>query len=88
MLTCAHNIYDRTRETEATNIYFSPRVNGNQGESLPVKSYFFHEKYKTETVENEKNKYDIGLLELEKDLLEDYGYLGIDSRGENMKEGD
>ena len=53
-----------------------------------MKNYFFHEKYKTETVENEKNKYDIGLLELEKDLLEEYGYLGIDSKEENVKEGE
>ena len=53
-----------------------------------MKSYFFHEKYKTATVEIESSKYDIGLLELEKDLLEEYGYLGIDSSEENIKKGE
>ena len=73
---------------EAVHVEFSPAVNGNQGKSLPLRRYFFDKKYRTETEENEKSKYDIGLLELEKDLLEDYGYVGIDTQKDNIKSGE
>ena len=35
--------------------------------------------------EKEASEYDIGVLELEEELAEEYGYLGIDSRENNIK---
>ena len=60
-------------------------VNGEEkGETVEVKKAYFHELYKNKTGK-EASRYDFGVLELEKGLERSYGYLGIDTRMENIK---
>ena len=67
VLTCASILYDRTYEMVSSELMFSVGVNGNQGESIKVKESYFPSAYKTET-ENSKMQYNIGLVELERDI--------------------
>ena len=64
---------------------FTPMVNGEEkGETVNVKKAYFHELYSNKSGK-EASRYDLGVLELEKDLEGSYGYLGIDTRMENIK---
>ena len=79
VLTCAHNLYYREQEEEAVELEYTPTVNGDQRESIKIKKCYFPQTYKTTKEEKLINENDIGLLELEKDIEETYGYLGIDA---------
>ena len=63
---------------------FYPAVNGKEGKGFPVKKFYYPLEYKTKTG-MERSKYDIGVLELEEDISEEYGYLGIDASKKNVE---
>ena len=61
-------------------------LNGEEkGKKVKVKEAYFHEEYQKSQSKKEATPYDIGVMELEEDLEEDYGYLGIDARKENLQ---
>ena len=84
VLTCAHNIYD-PKFNEPTDLNFYPAVNGKDGKGFPVKKFYYPPEYKTKTG-MERSKYDIGVLELEENISEEYGYFGIDASEKNAEE--
>ena len=49
-----------------------------------MKKFYFREEYR-KAKEDEENKYDFGIVELEEEMEEIYGYLGIDTRSENAE---
>ena len=59
---------------------FTPGMNGKQGRK-PIKVKHFH--YSEEYKKNGASEFDFGVLELEEDLEETNGYLGIDARLNN-----
>ena len=60
-------------------------LNGEEkGKKVKVKEAYFHEEYKKKS-KKEVLPYDIGVMELEEDLENDYGFLGIDTRKENLQ---
>ena len=81
VLTCAHNLYSEGRE--ANSIKFVPAVSasGKNSKGFQAKKIYFPEEYK----HREDGKYDYGIIELEEDLEESYGYLGIDTRDNNIE---
>ena len=85
-MTCAHNIYDRTYEEEITELKFSPGENQDKGKSFNVKNRYYPEEYRTTHDKSESTKFDFGILELENDLEEEYGYLGIDMSEDNAED--
>ena len=84
VLTCAHNVYHRPTQKEPTNLMFSPAVNGKIGRSFKVKKAFYPEEYKS--VKLNESEFDFAVLELEHDIKEGYGYIGIDMRDGNTEE--
>ena len=51
---------------------------------MKVKKAYYHENYAKKSDPREASLYDFGVLELEEDLAEEYGFLGIDTRKENI----
>ena len=81
MLTCAHNLYEKKTKQEPTNLMFTPGMNGKEGRaSVKVKSFHYTEEYKNL---EDGSGHDFGVLELEEDLEETNGYLGIDAQPNN-----
>ena len=79
-MTCAHNLYDRQSKQEPTDVKFTPAINGQKGRP-PIKVKEFHYPREFRTLEGGKaSEYDFGVLELEEELKETNGYLGIDTR--------
>ena len=85
VLTAAHNIYCRKLKQEGTKLTFSPGINGMEGRECKVKRYRYHEQYREEKDIDEARKHDIGVLVLEEDLGNEYGWIGIDSSDKNTK---
>ena len=54
---------------------------------MEVKRFYYPRQFKNRG-ENERMQYNIGILELEKDLSENYGYIGIDMSKSNIKTND
>ena len=80
VLTCAHNIYDRTEKTDGTDLKFTPAMNGKKGRKpVKVKKYYYPEEYRA----SGEKEYDFAVLELEEKLDNTYGYMGIDMRNNN-----
>ena len=46
VLTVAHNIYDRRKQCEVTDLKFAPALNGKEGKFYPVKKVYYPKKYK------------------------------------------
>ena len=83
VLTCAHNLYDRSKEMETENLTFAPGLNGKSVRSYKVKNSWFHPEYKSVAKKKMKD-FDIGFLEINADLSDEHGYLGIDCSSENL----
>ena len=82
VLTCAHNLYDRELKlkTDLEHLKFSPAVSGDSGQpSVQVKKFYFPEEY-IKAKDGEELQHDFGIVELEEEMEEMYGYLGIDTR--------
>ena len=77
VLTFAHNLYYRKSIEEITDIQFTPTIKGKAGRCLKVKKAYYPEEYKI-LRDSEASEYDFAVLELENELNEEYGYLGID----------
>ena len=68
------------------NLRFTPAINGKEcGRSIEVKRSYFPDEYK-ELSKGEENEYDFGVLELEEEQENHYGFLGIDMGESNIKE--
>ena len=80
VLTCAHNIYDRTDKVKGTDLKFIPVVRDKAASRIVgVHKAYYPTQYQ-EKENQESSCFDFGVLELEHDLEEEYGYLGIDTR--------
>ena len=64
---------------------FVPSLNGTIGESFVVEKFYFPDEYKQNSKEYSCNA-DYAILILKDDLSKDYGYLGIDTRKENVNQ--
>ena len=64
-------------------LMFAPAVNGQIGKTIRVKSAFFSEAYKIKS-NKECLKEDYAILELEETLVDRHGYLGMDTRPQNI----
>ena len=59
-------------------------MNGNKGRCpIKVKNFFYPEEFKYS--KEEASNYDFGVLELEEELEETNGYVGIDAREVNTE---
>ena len=62
-----------------TDFSFIPAVNGDAEKQCKVKEFHYPEEYRR-VKDNQAPKFDFGIMILEEDLAEDYGYFGIDTR--------
>ena len=69
-LTYAHNCYDEKERREYKKPMFFPALNGFRGDLCKVKKIYYPEEYTQAKSEDEQEKFDIALLELE-DNFED-----------------
>ena len=69
-----------------SELRFSPAVDGGGSARPPIeaKQFYFPEEY-CQLKGGEEHKYDIDVIELEQELDEMFGYLGIDTRKENAE---
>ena len=88
VLTCAHNCFYKEEKSEMENLEFWPAVNGKIGKNYKVKKCHYPVEYQEKIKPEEYNLFDFAVLELEKSLEENYGYLGIDSSLQNMNGAD
>ena len=62
---------------------FIPALNGSEGREIKVKKVNFPNQYKT--IETEEYKiHDYAVLELQENLEDDFGYLGINTEENNI----
>ena len=83
-MTCAHNCFDRFFEREFEEIKFSPAAEQSNGNSYKVKRAIYTEEYCSSS--DKCCPYDYALLELEKDLSQEYGFLGVNLAKHNVND--
>ena len=84
VMTCAHNCFDRFFEREFEDIKFSPAAEHGNGSSYQVRRMIYGDEYCSSS--EKCCPYDYALLELEKDLSEEYGFLGVNLEKHNAND--